>query len=130
MEKGPRVQSQGKALVLGDPKPAQDFLILQMAPRPEVTEGGIQIPYDQLPPLPYGLVRSKGPGCSDAYSVGQHVIVPAHAGSLIEIGDGSAMFRFVREIDIVGYFAGRATESSLTEPPAKKDAAKPYGAEK
>jgi len=100
-----RVKDDASAKILCEPKPTADFLFLRMAERPDVSAGGVELPMNSLPQLPYGRLLDKGSDCSDRFTIGDHLIVPAHAGSLIELGDGTGFYRFVRERDIVGYFA-------------------------
>ena len=97
-----RVKDGLTATHLGNPKPTKDFIIIQMAQRPSKTAMGIEIPYDTLPPLPYGIIVRLGPDCTGGYKEGQHVLVPMYAGSVMELGTDENTYRFIREADIVG----------------------------
>ena len=93
--------------VPGKPLPIKDFILIRMVTRSSTSEGGIEMPGAVEYALPYGHVFACGPACSpDKPKVGAVVIVPPHAGSIIELKSvDKATWRFVREHDLVGWFS-------------------------
>lgn len=93
----------------GAPQPIRDFILIRMVTRASTSEGGIEMPGADQYALPYGHVFACGPDCTDTAKASlptKCVIVPPHAGSMIELKSAdNGTWRFVREMDLVGWFS-------------------------
>jgi len=76
----------------------RDNVILRRTPLGEVSVGGILIPEKAVAPPLEGTILSIGPQVADV-KVGDRVLFPTHAGSLLKHG-GETLMVF-RELDLI-----------------------------
>jgi len=91
---------EGETTVIqGTPHPAPDYLLVQRAGTPNVTEGGIQVVVQREEVLSFGRIYEVGANCT-TYQQGQFVILSPFGGFTVDLG--GILWTFIREKDIIG----------------------------